>query len=79
MDERERLFNVVTVTTTVVQGGVSASETGSIVSLLCDSGERYMDTIIDDAWIARQGFDLAPWTAKLESGVFDAVLESASR
>ncbi|KAF0183775.1 MAG: PLP-dependent cysteine synthase family protein [Hyphomonadaceae bacterium] len=61
----------------------AAGETGSIVSLLCDPGERYADTIFDDAWIARQGLDLAPWTARLdacaETGVFDAQLDSATR
>jgi hypothetical protein len=38
-----------------------------------------MDTLFDDAWITRQGLDLAPWTAKLEAGAFDAQLESAAR
>ncbi len=61
----------------------AAGETGSIVSLLCDPGERYADTIFDDAWIARQDLDLAPWIARLETfaetGVFDAQLESAAR
>ncbi|GAA0732494.1 PLP-dependent cysteine synthase family protein [Sphingomonas japonica] len=27
---------------------------GSIVSLICDSGERYMDTLFDDDWVAAQ-------------------------
>ncbi|WP_431855446.1 PLP-dependent cysteine synthase family protein [Azospirillum sp.] len=39
---------------------------GSVVTLLCDSGERYRNTYHDDAWLAAQGYDLAPWTGRLE-------------
>ena len=34
-------------------------EAGSIVTLLCDSGERYAQTYFDDAWLAEQGLDIA--------------------
>ncbi len=34
-----------------------ASETGSIVTLLCDSGERYGCTYYDDTWLAEHGVD----------------------
>jgi cysteine synthase A len=37
-------------------------EAGSIVTLLCDSGERYAQTYFDDAWLAGQGLDTAPYT-----------------
>ena len=40
-------------------------ERGSIVTLLCDSGDRYASTYFDDAWVARQGWDLAPWRTEL--------------
>jgi cysteine synthase A len=30
-------------------------EQGSIVSLICDAGERYLDTLYDDAWYAEHG------------------------
>ncbi|MCW2583256.1 MAG: Cysteine synthase, partial [Klenkia sp.] len=45
---------------------VAAGRTGSIVTLLCDGGERYADTYYSDDWIAGQGMDLAPHTATLE-------------
>ncbi|SFS45470.1 PLP-dependent cysteine synthase family protein [Saccharopolyspora flava] len=32
--------------------------TGSIVTLLCDGGERYTHTYFDDDWVAEQGLDL---------------------
>jgi cysteine synthase A len=44
----------------------SSGETGSVVTLLCDGGERYARTYYDDAWLAEQGIDIAPYTATLE-------------
>jgi cysteine synthase A len=41
-------------------------ERGSIVTLICDQGERYSDTYYDDAWVASQGLDLAPHAATLD-------------
>jgi len=37
-------------------------EAGSIITLLCDSGERYAQTYFDDAWLAAQGLDITPYT-----------------
>ena len=31
----------------------------SVVTLLCDGGERYAHTYYDDGWVAEQGLDLA--------------------
>ena len=39
---------------------------GSVVTLMCDSGERYLDTYYDPQWVARTIGDLAPYTRKLE-------------
>jgi len=36
-----------------------AGESGSVVTLLCDGGERYACTYYDDRWVTGQGFDLA--------------------
>jgi cysteine synthase A len=41
-------------------------ETGSIVTLLCDSGERYLDTYYNTDWVAKNIGDLSPYLAKLE-------------
>ena len=38
----------------------AAGRTGSVVTLLCDGGERYGHTYYDDTWVAKQGMDLAP-------------------
>ena len=40
-------------------------ERGSIVTLLCDAGERYARTYFDAAWLAEQGLDITPYTATL--------------
>jgi cysteine synthase A len=48
-------------------------ERGSIVTLICDGGERYADTYYNDAWLSDQGLELAPYTA-----VLDTFLESGS-
>jgi cysteine synthase A len=42
-------------------------ETGSIVTLICDGGDRYAGTYYDDAWVAGQGLDLAPYAEALEA------------
>jgi len=41
--------------------------TGSLVSLICDSGERYGNTYYNDDWIAAQGLDLEPHERALEA------------
>jgi cysteine synthase A len=40
---------------------------GSIVTILCDSGDRYTDTYFDHVWLAEQGLDLTPWTTRINS------------
>ncbi len=46
---------------------VAAGREGSVVTLLCDGGERYAHTYYDDAWLAGQDLDLGPWTAALDA------------
>lgn len=40
-------------------------EQGSIVTLICDSGERYLDTYYDTDWIAANIGDIAPYQQQL--------------
>ena len=42
-----------------------AGRKGSIVSILCDDGERYRDTYFSDDWVRRQGLDLEPHVRRL--------------
>ena len=47
-----------------------AGTAGSVVTLLCDGGERYASTYYDDEWLALHGIDIAPYAATLE-GFYD--------
>jgi cysteine synthase A len=45
---------------------LAAGRTGSVVTLLCDGGERYARTYYCDGWLAAQGLDIAPHTRTIE-------------
>jgi cysteine synthase A len=51
---------------TLVAEMLAAGRTGSVVTLLCDGGERYAHTYYDDGWLAGHRLDLAPHLAALE-------------
>ncbi|MDQ6873975.1 MAG: PLP-dependent cysteine synthase family protein [Actinomycetota bacterium] len=38
---------------------------GSVVTLLCDGGERYLGTYYDDGWLAEHDLDITPYDATL--------------
>jgi len=42
-------------------------ERGSVVTLICDGGDRYAGTYYSDAWVRDQGLDLAPYREALET------------
>jgi cysteine synthase A len=41
-------------------------EAGAVVSLLCDSGERYRSTCFNDDWLAEHGLDTVPIEDEVE-------------
>ncbi|GAA1553331.1 PLP-dependent cysteine synthase family protein [Kribbella sancticallisti] len=43
----------------------AAGETGSIVSLICDSSDRYTATYLDPDWLRGQGWDIRPYESML--------------
>jgi cysteine synthase A len=45
----------------------AAGESGSVVTLLCDGGERYAHTYYDDTWLAEHDLDITPYAATLET------------
>jgi cysteine synthase A len=45
----------------------SRGETGSVVTLICDGGERYAHTYYDDGWLASQQLVVAPYLGTLET------------
>lgn len=42
-----------------------AGESGSVVTLICDAGERYLESYYSEDWVSREGLDLAPYLAGL--------------
>ena len=53
------------------------SQCGSIVTMICDSGERYLDTYYNQKWLDDNDLDPKPYYNKLmalETGDLDAVL-----
>ena len=48
---------------------------GSIVTLICDGGERYLKTYDDDAVVAEAGMDLTPSRVALQEFLAGRVAE----
>jgi cysteine synthase A len=46
---------------------LAAGHRGSVVTLICDGGERYADTYYSDEWVARQGIVLTPHLAAIDT------------
>ncbi|MDJ0372664.1 PLP-dependent cysteine synthase family protein [Streptomyces sp. H10-C2] len=45
---------------------VEAGETGSVVTLICDPGDRYLDKYYSDDWLAQQRLDIGPYAAAIK-------------
>lgn len=41
-------------------------QAGSVVTLICDAGERYLTTYYDEGWLQRNGYQIDPYLAQLE-------------
>ena len=52
---------------TLVAEMLARGERGSVVTLICDGGDRYTGTYYNDDWVAGQGLELAPYTHALEA------------
>jgi cysteine synthase A len=59
----------------LIAGMIAEGRRGSIVSLMCDGGERYAGNYNSPGWLASQGLDPAPYEAVIrrffESGSWD--------
>jgi cysteine synthase A len=55
----------------VAQQMVAGGESGSIVAILCDGGERYATSYYDQDWLKAQGYELA--------GLIDSIAACAER
>ena len=47
-------------------GMIREGREGSLVTLICDSGDRYASTYFDPAWLAANKIDIAPYRERLE-------------
>lgn len=56
------LWGALQIATTMMEQG----ETGSIVTLMCDGGERYLDTYYDHQWVQDAIGDVGRYSAELE-------------
>jgi len=63
---------------TLISEMVRRGETGSIVTILCDGGERYADTYFSDDWLEARGIDWRPEYARIND-FFDRDRQSAAR
>jgi cysteine synthase A len=46
---------------------LSRGERGSVVTLICDGGDRYAATYYNDDWVREQGLTLEPYLKALET------------
>ena len=53
-------------------------ERSSVVGLLCDPGERYVEKYYADAWLAGQGIDIGPYMERLERFLSTGTLDGAA-
>ncbi|GEL17177.1 hypothetical protein PA7_10140 [Pseudonocardia asaccharolytica DSM 44247 = NBRC 16224] len=44
----------------------ATGQTGSVVTLLCDAGERYAQSYFDDAWLRDNHLDIDPYRRVIE-------------
>jgi cysteine synthase A len=45
----------------------AAGDEGSVVTLICDSGERYIQSYYNDVWLAQRKVDLRPYRRQLQA------------
>ena len=43
------------------------NQEGSVVSMICDRGERYLDSYYNSSWLEENGFDTQPYSEQLDS------------
>jgi cysteine synthase A len=51
----------------IAAGMLRDGEAGSIVTMICDPGERYLESYYDRGWLQEQGLEVQPYIEQLES------------
>lgn len=62
----------------IVSEMAARGESGSIVTLLCDSGERYRSTILDGDWLCARGIDICEAEKAVETFFETGTLSKAA-
>lgn len=52
------------------------NQEASVVSMICDAGERYLDTYYNNHWLEENGFDITPYRKQLEEFYESGFLEA---
>ena len=52
--------------TLLIDEMVRRKQVGSVVALLCDGGDRYLNTYYNPEWLKSEGIDIAPWNEALQ-------------
>jgi cysteine synthase A len=63
----------------IIREMIARGEQGSVTTLLCDSGERYRSTHLDDAWLQQRGIDIRREENAIERFFETGVLEQHSQ
>ncbi|MFJ6298706.1 PLP-dependent cysteine synthase family protein [Streptomyces griseoviridis] len=50
----------------ILHGMRESGRRGTVVTVLCDPGERYLTTYYNDAWLDQQGIEFRPWLPAVE-------------
>jgi cysteine synthase A len=58
----------------IVSEMVAAGQQGSVVSLICDPGDRYVDKYYSASWLAENNLDIAPYRRRLEDFMRTGIL-----
>lgn len=51
----------------IMQEMAATGTRGAVVTILCDSGERYRSTLFDDGWLAKRNLSCAPYQRQFEA------------
>jgi cysteine synthase A len=62
----------------IIAGMLARGETGSVVTMLCDAGERYLDSYYDQGWLESNGLRTRPYIQQLEAFATSGRLEPLS-
>jgi cysteine synthase A len=66
------VFGALNIVAEMLKGG----DGGSVVTMICDPGERYLRTYYDCQWLQAQGLDLEPYIQRLEAFAMTGRLEA---